>query len=246
MKTTLSALALATVFAVPAQAFDPSAMTDAEKAAFESAVRGYLLENPEVLIEAMGVLEEREAAQRAVADEQMVMTHSDALLAGDSWVGGNPDGDITIVEFVDYRCGYCKKAHPEIAELITSDGNIRIIRKEYPILSEGSVLGARFTLAVRALEGDDTYALASDTLMQARGDITPASLEALSGQLGLDWAAVQTQMDADETNAQLAANRDLGKSLQINGTPSFIVGGQMVRGYVPLEQMRQIVAEERG
>ena len=118
----------------PVQALDLNAMTDAEKAEFGTQVREYLLENPEVIIEAINILEQRNAAVEAQQDKELVAANADELFNdGYSWVGGNPDGDITLVEFMDYRCGYCRRAVPEVASLLAEDGNIRLIIKEFPI-----------------------------------------------------------------------------------------------------------------
>ncbi|MCA1777303.1 MAG: DsbA family protein [Loktanella sp.] len=119
-----TALALCLALATPAAAQQD--MTDAEREDFRAEVRAYLLDNPEVIMEAVGVLEQREQSAQAEADIAMAQENAE-LLYNDptSWVGGNPEGDITIVEFLDYRCGYCKQAHPEVTQLIESDGNIR-------------------------------------------------------------------------------------------------------------------------
>jgi protein-disulfide isomerase len=239
--------ALLSATALPALAFDPAAMSDAEKEAFGQAVRAYLLENPEVLQEVVSELETRQQAQQASSDTEMVKTYADALFEDpNSWVSGNPDGDIVVVEFMDYRCGYCRKAYDEVEELIKSDGKIRFIVKEYPILGEESELSARFAIAVRQIAGDQAYEAAHDALITFRGDVTADSLARLASDLGVDPNAVLTRMTAPEVEAVLAANEALGKQMQISGTPTFVVGGQMLRGYVPLDGMRQIVSEERG
>ena len=130
-RTPLAALALsAALLAGPAAAFDPAAMTETERAAFGEAVKAYLMENPQVLVEAIGVLEERQQAAESENDKVLVQTNAkDIFEDGHSWVGGNLTGDVTLVEFVDYRCSYCRKAHDEVAELVKSDGNIRLIMK---------------------------------------------------------------------------------------------------------------------
>jgi protein-disulfide isomerase len=239
--------ALLSATALPALAFDPAAMSDAEKEAFGQAVRAYLLENPEVLQEVVSELETRQQAQQASSDTEMVKTYADALFEDpNSWVSGNPDGDIVVVEFMDYRCGYCRKAYDEVEELIKSDGKIRFIVKEYPILGEESEHSARFAIAVRQIAGDQAYEAAHDALITFRGDVTADSLARLASDLGVDPNAVLTRMTAPEVEAVLAANEALGKQMQISGTPTFVVGGQMLRGYVPLDGMRQIVSEERG
>ena len=118
---------IGTVLALPVAALDLQSMTDEERAIFREEVRAYLMENPEVIMEAVAVLEEREAAAQAQADLSLVSDNASAIFDdGYSRVGGNPDGDITLVEFLDYRCGFCKRAHGEIAKLLEADGNIRL------------------------------------------------------------------------------------------------------------------------
>lgn len=240
----LSGAALAAVMATAGLAQD--AMTDAERAAFRAEVKAYLLENPEVLIEAMDVLQSRQQAAAQQNDQMIVDANRDAIFNdAASWVGGNPDGDVTVVEFLDYRCGYCRKAWQEVEELVKSDGNIRIVMKEFPILGEQSVISSRFAIAVLQLHGPDAYATAHDALIALRADATPESLERLAGDLGHDWAELQTRMDAPEVTAVIEANHALAQQLDITGTPTFVVDGTMVRGYVPLDGMRDIIAQER-
>lgn len=240
------AAALALSLAAPALATDLSAMTEAEREAFRAEVRAYLVENPEVLLEAMDVLNARQAALEAKNDAELVKTHADDLFNDPaSWVGGNPEGDITVVEFTDYRCGYCRKAYDEVAELVKSDGNIRFIVKEYPILGEASVISARFAIAVRQIAGDAAYEQAHDALITLRGEPTAETLRRLAGKLGLDADAVLARMETPEVTAIIQANHALGESMGISGTPTFVIDGTMVRGYVPLDGMRQIVASER-
>ncbi|WP_226780971.1 DsbA family protein [Oceaniglobus trochenteri] len=242
LRTPLTALALSAALALPAGA----EMSDAERTEFRAEVRAYLLDNPEVLMEAIGVLEQRQAEQQAMGDQQLLADNADALFNdGASWVGGNPEGDVTIVEFLDYRCGYCKRAHPEVAELLARDGNIRLIVKEYPILGEDSVTGARFAIATKKVAGDDAYRTMNDALMALRGDMTADTLRALADENGLDGDAIIAAMSDPEVNRIIAANRALGQRLNINGTPSFVFGDQMVRGYVPLDTMEQIVKSLR-
>ncbi len=242
----VTAVALASGLALPALALDLGSMTEAERVAFRAEIKSYLLENPEVLMEAIGVLEQRQAANAAATDAMLLQTHAAEIFDDPaSWVGGNPDGDITVVEFTDYRCGYCRKAFDEVQELVKADGNIRFVVKEYPILGEQSVLSSRFAIAVRQLGGDDAYVRAHDALITLRGDATPASLGRIATDLGLDADAVLARMNAPEVTQVIAANHALGERLQISGTPTFVIDQTMVRGYVPLDGMRQIVAQQR-
>lgn len=240
------ALALTLGLATQAAATDLEAMSDAERSAFRAEVRAYLLDNPEVLMEAIGVLEQRQAQAETMADQQMAQTNMDAIQNdGFSWVGGNPDGDITVVEFMDYRCGYCKRAFPEVETLLETDGNIRFIVKELPILGEQSTLASQFAIAVQQLHGDDAYKFVHDTLMNMRGDITQDSLSQLASTVGFDAAPIFERMASPEVARVLQANMELAQRLQISGTPTFVFDDQLVRGYVPLDQMASIVEELR-
>ncbi|MGC8203482.1 DsbA family protein [Aliiroseovarius sp. PTFE2010] len=225
---------------------DMTKLNDAERAAFRDEVRSYLLTNPEVLMEAIGVLEQQQAEAQSADDVTLVQVNAAAIFDDPtSFVGGNPAGDITVVEFADYNCGYCKKAHPEVSQLLETDGNIRFIVKEFPILGETSVLASRFALAVREVAGDDTYERVHDALMEGRGKITDARLDKMARNMGLDVSAVRAQMNSDKINTILTENHALAQRLQISGTPTFVIGDQLLRGYAPLDAMREIVADAR-
>lgn len=245
-RLTFALAALAALFAAPALAFDLAEMTDDERAIFRDEVRAYLLDNPEVLMEAIAVLERRQAAEQVASDAALVAVNAEALFNdGYSHVAGNPEGDITIVEFVDYRCGYCRKAHPEVQELVEMDGNIRLILKEFPILGEDSMLSARFAIATQMVVSEDAYAKMHDALMTLRANATPEALVALADGMGLDGGAILEAALAPAVDAIIGANHALAGRMQINGTPGFVIGDQILRGYLPLEGMQEIVAEVR-
>lgn len=221
-------------------------MTDAEREAFRAEVRAYLLENPEVLVEAMDVLQAQEEQAAANRDLEMLAANKDAIFNDPaSWVGGNPEGDITLVEFVDYRCGYCKKAHDEVAELVASDGNIRFVLKEFPILGEDSLKASQFAISVLQLHGPDAYKSVHDALIALRGNPDEATLSSMAADLGLDPAPILARMSTPEVMTVIEANHALASTMEIQGTPTFVIDNTMVRGYVPLDGMRQIVAEQR-
>lgn len=224
----------------------PAGMSDSERAAFREEVRAYLLENPEVLIEAMDVLHSREEQSAAQRDLEMLAANADAIFASPSdWVGGNPEGDVVLVEFMDYRCGYCRKAYTEVEELVKSDGNIRFVVKEFPILGEASLLSSQFAIAVLQLHGDLAYKAAHDGLIDLRGEPNGETLARLASDLGHDPQPILDRMNSDDVMAVIKANHALADAMEISGTPTFVTKGMMVRGYVPLEAMRQIVAEVR-
>lgn len=246
-RRSLSALALAAgLAATPVFAFDIDAMTDDERAAFRDEVRAYLLDNPEVIMEAVSVLERKQAAEQVANDAALIATNHDAIFNdGFSYVGGNPDGDVTFVEFVDYKCTYCRKAFPELEALIEQDGNIRIIYKEFPILGDESLLASRFAVSAKLVAGDEAYGPIHNAMMTMRGNMTVDSLTALADGLGFDGAAIASGMSDPQVDGIIGDNHALAGRLQISGTPTFVMQDQLLRGYVPLDGMKQIVAEMR-
>lgn len=232
--------------AAPALAGDFTNMTDDERQAFRNEVRAYLLEHPEVLMEAIAELDKRQAAAQAASDRELISDNAPALFDdGYSFVGGNAEGDVTLVEFLDYRCAYCRRAHKEVQDLVSTDGNLRYIVKEFPILGEQSLLASRFAISVMQHEGPDAYAKINDALMTFRGEFTEESLRRISNKFGLDTETIMGSLNDDSVTAVIAANHALAQRLQITGTPTFVMGSQMLRGYLPEDSMRQYLQEER-
>ncbi|MFO7757551.1 MAG: DsbA family protein [Roseovarius sp.] len=232
--------------ALPAHALDLDNLSEADRASLHDEIRAYLMQNPEVIMEAVAVLEERQNAGEAQADADLVRANADAIFDdGHSWVGGNPDGDVTLVEFMDYRCGYCRRAADEVESLLEADGDIRFIVKEFPILGEESLRASRFAIATQQTAGDDAYKAVHDALMTFNGTMNEAGFLRLADSLGLDANAIIAEMDSDTVSDVIAANHALGRQLQINGTPSFVMGEQMLRGFVPQDGMQQVVNDIR-
>ncbi|MEM9129651.1 MAG: DsbA family protein [Pseudomonadota bacterium] len=241
----LSATA-ALALTLPASALDVNSMSDIERDAFQQEVRRYLLENPEIIIEAIGLLEERQAQDQAQADIDLVRANKDALFNdANSWSGGNLDGDITLVEFVDYRCGYCRRAAPELQSFLNTDTNVRIIVKEFPILGDASLISSRFAIATRQLAGDNAYKSVHDALLAMNGDVNSRSLKRLGRSLDLPTDDIIAHMDSHEVTAVIAANHQLAQKLNISGTPTFVIGEQMVRGFIDADQLQQISNDMR-
>ncbi len=231
----------------PAAAFDISQMSPDEREAFRTEIRNYLLDNPEVIMEAVQALEERQQQAQANADKDFIAANASAIFEDDvSWVGGNPDGDVTVVEFMDYRCGFCRRAAPEVEKLLASDGNVRLVVKEFPILGEQSVIMSRFAIATLQIAGDDAYKSVHDVMLAAEGDMSETRLRRIASDLGLDADAILAQMPSSEVTQVIAQNRALAQNLNIQGTPSFIVGDEILRGFLPADQMEIVVDEARG
>ncbi|MCA0207412.1 MAG: DsbA family protein [Proteobacteria bacterium] len=250
--TALGGVALAgPVLAQSSAPATASTMGEAEREAFRSEVRAYLMEHPEVIFEAVAEYERQQQAAQADMDLALVQINAEDIFRdGHSWVAGNPEGDITLVEFMDYRCGYCRRAQPAVMDLIGTDGNIRLVVKEFPILGPQSEVMSRFAIAVQQVGGDEPYGRVHDALMAWEGDITPEDLRGIAGDLGLDAERVMAEMSGDAVTAVLRANHELAQRLQISGTPTFVMGegddGELLRGYMPLEQMQAVVARLRG
>jgi protein-disulfide isomerase len=238
----LSALLLLAAPSVQAS----ESLLEADRAVLHAEIRAYLLENPEILREMIALLEAESKAATSEADRDLVATNAEAIFDdGFSFVGGNPEGSFTVVEFLDYQCGYCRRAHPDLSRLIEEDGDIRWIVKEIPILGPGSELAARAAISTLIAEGPEAYATLHDRLMSLAGPIDDAVLDDELIAAGLDPAAIRAGMDSAEVTRRLAETRDLAQTLAVSGTPTFVFGDQMLRGYLPFEGMQTMLAEVR-
>ncbi|MEM8570408.1 MAG: DsbA family protein [Pseudomonadota bacterium] len=246
LSATLVGIHLALAAPVSAEAPSELIFDDATREALHGEIRSYLLENPEILMELYALLEERQQAASDLADEIAVSENATEIFEdGYSFLGGNPEGDFTIVEFVDYQCGFCRRAHPEIAELISTDGEIRWIIKEFPILGPNSELAARAAISTQINLGEEAYLRLHNAIMETNGPLTDRNLNAVLLANDLDPSVVRDGMDAQEVTDRIAANRALAERMSISGTPTFVFQDEMVRGYMPLEQMQAMIADKR-
>lgn len=244
----LAAAALAALLAAPVAA-TAAPFTAEQREALDERIRSYLIENPEVLLEAFEVLERRRQAAEAAQDADLLAARRTELIDdGFSPVMGNPEGDVTVVKFSDYRCGFCKQAFPVMDALIGSDPGVRVVIKEFPILGEDSVFASRAALAAAAIDAD-LYARLHAAMLTYRGQLTEASVMALAERAGADMDALRREMDNPDIVTNIRATYALARDLRIEGTPSFVVGDSIVRGMVQIDRMRELVAlarEERG
>lgn len=240
-------LALGAVLLVPSVGAtqNVSSMTPEERAAFGAEVRAYLLENPEVIYEAIQILEARREAEAARADQGLVAENADALFNdGFSFVGGNPNGDVTIVEFLDYQCGFCKRAHPVVEELLDRDPNLRLVVKEFPILGPASVTAGRMALAAVDID-PSLFQELNDRLMTHEGQLTEPVVYRIAGSVGYDIATLRAHAESDFISERLQQNYQLAQRLRLEGTPAFVIGQEVIRGYLPVEDMLRVVANAR-
>ncbi|KAB7616381.1 DsbA family protein [Amylibacter sp. SFDW26] len=230
----------------PAIAVDLEAMSESDQALFGELVRDYLVNNPEVIMEAIQILQERQATAEEQSEIALISENIEEIQNdGFSWVGGNPDGDITLVEFVDYKCHYCRKAHDDVVALVKADGNIRLVVKEYPILSQDSLISSQAAIAALQSQGSDAYKKMYNSLIKFDGPVNDKSIAFIANKAGLDGDKIVAQMQEPAVAQHIARTRQLGETLQVSGTPTFLFNDQIVRGYVPKDAMEQIIAELR-
>jgi protein-disulfide isomerase len=222
----------------------PATVAPEQKAAFEKIVHDYLIEHPEVIKEAILALQAKDEANKADTQAQAVAAHKDELFSDPATpVAGNPVGDVTIVEFFDYHCPYCKAVAEPLDQLLRDDKGIRLVLKEFPILGEDSLLASRAALAAVA---QGKYWPFHQALMAHRGKFDSDTLQAIATKVGLDPAKLQAAMNGDAVGPQISATRKLADALDVSATPTFVIGGEIVEGAVPLERLKELVKKARG
>ena len=241
LRCVLIALALlASADLVPARAQQAPALTREQ---VEQIVREYLLKNPEIIVEAIEALEARQKQATQAGQRDAVATNQEQLFRDpDAPVLGNPAGDVTLVEFFDYRCPYCKQVAPSLAQLLKEDGNLKLVLKEFPILGPDSVVAARAALAAHA---QGKYAAMHTALLRHRGAFDDAVIARIAADAGLDTARLKADMAKPEIEAMIDRNKSLARALALTGTPAFIVGEHVVPGAVDLDSLRLLVADAR-
>jgi len=226
-----------------AQPAPPMSSKTAELDPFEQRVREYLLKNPEVIMEALQILQQRQRAAEAENFKRAIAERSDEILNDPAApVGGNPAGDVTLVEFFDYNCPYCRRVAPTVTELEEADPDLRIVYKEYPILGPGSQFAARAALAARK---QGKYIPFHNALMQATGQVTEATVMKVAREVGLDTGQLRADMQDSAIDEAIARNLQLADALGIDGTPSFVIGDRLVPGAVELSTLQRLVARAR-
>lgn len=237
-----AAFLTAYLVAAPVRAED---VGDAERRRVESVVKEYLIANPEVIVEALHAYEAKRVAQ-AHEDAQAAIASNRAALENDpsSPSAGNPKGDVTIIEFFDFRCGYCKKVLPTLQEVLKSDPKLRTVFKDLPILGPDSQRAAIAGQAVWNI-APDKYLPFHAALMQTRGAIDDAQIMQAAKDAGIDQAKLKAAMSDPAIKEKLQANLDLAEKLNINGTPAFIIGDKLLPGAVDQATLKQAIAEAR-
>ncbi|PTX55541.1 protein-disulfide isomerase [Litoreibacter ponti] len=233
--TTALALCLAATTAAPAQDLSDEALRD--------LILQTIRDNPEVVMEAIELLQARQEEEAAAAAQAVLSSNRDALERDpNAPVMGNPEGDVTIVEFFDYNCGYCRRVFGDVKKLVEGDDNVRIVMREWPILGEESVFAARASLASRKQGKYEEFHVA---LMENQGRANEATVMRIAKDLGMDTDQLRADMDAPEVVAHLQISQQLTQALGFNGTPAFVFGDELVPGAIQIEQMEALVADIR-
>jgi len=243
----IAAFAVLAVAASPARAQSGGQSTvldPQERAAVEEIVRQYILDNPEIIVEAIEILQSREQALAADRQRRAIEERGDEIFdSATSPFIGNPDGDVVLVEFFDYNCGYCKRMLEPVQRLVEEDSGLKVVLKEFPILAPSSETAARAALAAREQGLYEPYHVA---LMAHRGSLDDTVIFALAVEVGLDVDRLRADMDAPEVAAEIEANLLLAQDLGVRGTPAFVIGDELIPGAVGYDGLRQAVEAERG
>ncbi len=212
--------------------------TPAQRAEIVQILRDSLKQDPSILRDAVTALQADESKRQA----QAVLSHQDKLIDPADPVGGNPHGNVTIVEFFDVRCPFCRRLEPTMAQLLAGDHNVRLVYKDLPILGPGSILGSRALLAAQKQAG---YEKLRERLMKAPPDITEDTVRTATLAAGLDWPRLKHDMDDAAIQQRLTANLQLAREIGIDGTPALVIGGEFLPGAVDLQDLQKAVADAR-
>ena len=240
---TVLALAL---FALPTQ-LRAQTFSDGQRKEIESVIKNYLMEHPEVLEEMAAELSKRQSVAETAKNEAAVAKNNDLIFKSPRGVVvGNKDGDVSFVEFFDYNCGYCKRAMTDMVELMKADPKLRVVLKEFPVLGPGSLEAAQVAVAVRMQDpSGKKYLDFHQKLLGGRGQADKARALAAAKDSGLDMARLEKDLSSPEVRATLEENLKLAESMGMNGTPSYVIGKQVVVGAVGVEGLSKKISEAR-
>jgi protein-disulfide isomerase len=243
----LSPALFALALAAAPQAASAQTFSDGQRGEIEAVIKNYLLTHPEVLEDAMAELTKRQAAAEIEKHETSIAQNSEAIFNSPRGVLlGNKDGDVTFVEFFDYNCGYCKRAMADMLDLMKSDSKLKVVLKEFPVLSQGSVEAAQVAVAVRMQDpSGKKYLDFHQKLLGGRGPADKARAIAAAKEAGLDVGRIEKDLASPEVKATLDENFKLAEAMGMNGTPSYVVGKEIVVGAIGLEGLKEKIGIAR-
>jgi protein-disulfide isomerase len=244
LRSTAAALAIAVVAALPARA---QSFSDAQRGEIERIVKDYLVAHPEVLQDVMSELEKRQTAAKAEQQTTGVREHKEVLFNSSHQVTlGNPHGDVTMVEFFDYNCGYCKRALGDMLQLLKTDPNLKVVLKEYPVLGPGSVEAAQVAVAARMQDKTGKkYLEFHQKLLGGHGPADKAHALAAAKETGFDVARIEKDLGSDEVRETLKENLKVADAIGLDGTPSYVIGTDVVIGAQGYDALKEKVDAAR-
>lgn len=243
----IAAFLVAALLALAPFAARAAEFSEAQRSAIEKLVHDYLVKHPEVLQEAMAELQRRQEAAEAERHKVAVKENASLLFNSPNQVVlGNPKGDVNFVEFFDYNCGYCKRALTDMLTLMEADPKLRVVLKEFPVLGPGSVEAARVAVAVRMQDKTGRkYLEFHRKLLGSRGQADGARALAVAKEIGMDMARIERDMSSGAVEATLREDFQLAETLGLNGTPSYVIGEEVVVGAVGLQALKEKINNAR-
>jgi protein-disulfide isomerase len=239
----VSCLVAALMIGAMASSCRADPLTPAQRDAIEQLIRDTIANHPEIVIDALKSAQQKSDADEREKVQKEIVAKSDELLHDPaSPVGGNPHGDVTIVEFFDYRCPYCKEVEPSLEAFLKEDKNLRIVYKEFPILGPSSVYATHVALAARAQGKYDAF---HHAMMAVKGTIDDDVVRRTAESVGIDMTKAATAIDGEAVDRIVKDDYALAESLDIDGTPAFIIGDTLLPGVVDISTLRQVVARQR-
>jgi protein-disulfide isomerase len=233
----------ALIILLPVRAAPAAEFTPEQKKAIEAIIRDYLSNNPEVLLDALQAGEDKlKSESKDKAAQALSARRRELLDDPETPVGGNPKGDVSLVEFFDYRCPYCKQVEPALEALLGQDKQLRFVYKEFPVLGADSITASRAALAARK---QGKYDALHRALMSTKGQLDEATVLKVAQSAGLDGERLKRDMAAPEIDRALKANLQLAEALDIRGTPGFVIGDEIVPGAIDLETLKGLIAAAR-
>ncbi len=235
-----ASLALVALTATPSSAADPLARADVEK-----IIKEYLVAHPEVIEEAMQALEKKQQDEASAKQAALIGERGNVLFDSSRQVVlGNPEGDVTLVEFFDYNCGYCKRALGDMLTLIEKDPKLRVVLKEFPVLGPGSVDAAKVAIAVNRID-PKKYLDFHKRLLGLRGQADKAKAIEAAVAAGINASTLDAALADKEVAATLEEVYGLAQGLGLSGTPSYVIGGEVVPGAIGLGKLQGRIADAR-
>ena len=238
----LAGVSVTALIASPVSAQD-AGFNESQKDEIKAVIQSYLMENPEVIADAMNELRAKQEREMQEQAQAKLDEYKDFFQSAEVPVIGNPEGDVTVVEFFDYNCGYCKKALPDVQALLAEDDNVRIVLMDMPILGPSSLTASKFALAAKK---QDKYFEYHTALMEFQGSKDEASLKKIATDIGLDAEKLAEDAQSPEIQDMINENVSIAQDIGIRGTPGFIVGDELYRGYIGEEALIQSVKGQRG